>query len=883
VLLTLLCVALLVPSAAFARKSKRAEKADAEATQTNDDGKKKNKKGAFKPFDEVTEGTEHEEGFFEFYTKPGTVLMAVPEKRLGEEFLMGFEVAEGIGRNVWLNGGAMLSWEGRIVALERHGNNIYLLQRPIHFTASNPDHEGQVDFAFGSSVLASAEIVSMRDDDKAALIDVQKWFVSDISGIGQVVRFAASSTPGRPGRAQLDAKRSYLEFVKVFPENVNIRTKLTFSPGEPVNINSVPDSRYIPVSIYAVLAQLPEQPMEPRAGDDRVGYFLTVHKDYSQQEKTFFKRYVRRWRLEKGKKRGDLWEPKKPITYYIDRAIPAELQPYVKAGVEEWNVAFEAAGWKNAVRADVLPREADAEDIRYATIRWVATDLPSYGAIGPSMVDPRTGEVLDADILFDAVIMLGARNAWRRLVDPAAMVEQLMDPAGMDLGLSRLGFEHQSFATQLAMQLSLVHSALLARGEIEPGDPVPVEFLGEFLKWVVMHEVGHTLGLRHNFRGSIDTPFDKLHDRMWTSENGLFNSVMEYPTANIAADGEANGHYYSTTVGTYDRWVIEYGYTPDPARAAALARQAAYDGHAYGTDEDTWGAGALDPTINVFDLSDDPLAWSEQRTALIRGLWNDLPKYMLVENAPYYDLTSAMSWHLGGYFSSMLPAVKYIGGQYVNRDHFGDPQGRKPFLVVPKAKQQEALDLLMNRVFSEDSFAFPRETFEQMGAYRWSHWGYVNNWSGRIDFPLHEIALNIQRAFLNQITHPYRLSRIADGELKFGYDQVLTMPELLNGLTTSIWSEIGGQQTRNIPSMRRNLQRLYVDRMTKILTNPPSRMPADARSVARTELQQLKARIDRALSAAGNLGPYTRSHLKEVSERIDHALEAGLEVEMMGS
>ncbi len=367
---------------------------------------------------------------------------------------------------------------------------------------------------------------------------------------------------------------------------------------------------------------------------------------------------------------------------------------------------------------------------------------------------------------------------------------------------------------------------------------------------------------------------------MWTAENGLVNSVMEYPSANIATNGNANGHYFSTTVGTYDRWVIAYGYTPDAARAERLARKASASGNAYGTDEDHWVPGALDPSINAYDLSSDPLGWSRERTGLIRDLWKELPEYVLEENGPYNDLTSAINWHLGGYFASMIPAVKYIGGQYMYRDHVGDPGGRQPFEVVPKAKQREALDLLLDRIFSEDAFDIPQEVFAQMGPYRWNHWGIDNNFSGRIDFPLHEIATSIQSAFLFQIMHPYRLARIADGEMKFGSGAVLTMPELMDGITESIWSELKGG--RNIASMRRNLQRVHVDMMTTMLTTPPARMPADARAVARMQLRDLRQRVSRALSASGNLDAYTRAHLTEVGEHIDHALEAGLEVKLRG-
>lgn len=871
-----LVLALISPSAALAGKSKRAQKADSGATEEQ----AKQNKGPFKDWDEVTEEAEKQEGFFDVYTKDGKVMLAVPEDRLKEQFLMNFEIAEGIGRG-WLIGGTMLAWEGWLVTLERHGNKIYLAQQPHRFKTSKRENQPIVDFAFGASVLESAEIVSKKNG--TLLIDVTNWFVSDMSGVGEIVRFMVARSPGQRGQARFDKERSYLEAVKAFPKNVNIRTKLTFAPGEPPDFSSVPDSRYIPVSVYCVMAELPENPMEPRIADDRVGYFLTVQKDFSKDEKTYFQRYARRWRLEPGKQRDGLYVPKKPIVYHLDPSIPPEYRPYVQAGIEEWNLAFEAAGFKNAIQADLLPRDADAEDIRYATIRWVGTDVPSYGAIGPSIVDPRTGEVLDADILFDSGIAMRARNSWRALVDPARTIESIFsmdEPTAAPYGGH---FEHAGFAEELAMQMSLVRTTLLANGEITPEDPVPMEYVGEFLKFVTMHEVGHTLGLRHNFRGSTDTPMSKLHDKVWTGTNGVVNSVMEYPAPNIRSDGGPNGDYYTATVGTYDKWAIAFGYTPDARRAEELARQGAQDGNVYATDEDARGRGALDPTVNVWDLGDDPLTWSKDRCALIHSLWGRLPQKVLYDNQPHYELTNALSTLLVNYARSLAPAVKYLGGQEVNRDHVGDPGQREPFVATAKERQLEALQHIVDGGFSEESFAVPTEVLTKLGPNRWSHWGNTNTVMGRIDYPLHELVLSVQRGLLSQMTHPFRFARISDAEQKFGAENVLTIPEMMDAISRAVWSEVWSGSARNVPSMRRNLQRLYVDHITGILTNPEERMPADARAVARMQLREVRSRVDRALSNSSGIDDYTRAHLVEVSERLEKALDAGLEVEMLGT
>ena len=222
-------------------------------------------------------------------------------------------------------------------------------------------------------------------------------------------------------------ERSYLEAVKSFPRNLNARVRLTFTPSDTLTLNGVPDSRFITVGVHYAFAELPERPMTPRHADDRVGYFITARKDMSQDDSTYFTRYVNRWRLEPGRRVGNLHEPVTPITYYLDRTIPEQYRPYVKAGVEAWNRAFEAAGFANAIRAELLPDSAAAEDLRYATIRWVTSDEPVYGAIGPSVTDPRTGEILDADILFEGSMVQRFKQFWRPLVRPAAAIDAVLE------------------------------------------------------------------------------------------------------------------------------------------------------------------------------------------------------------------------------------------------------------------------------------------------------------------------------------------------------------------------------------------------------------------------------------------------------------------------
>lgn len=820
-------------------------------------------------FTKLTKDAVHRPGYFDTWEKDGHLYLAVPRGRLGEDFLINFQIARGIGSSRVFGGTMLNIFEGSIVALEQHDDRLYLVQRPHRYTADAGTPAARaVDLTFSSSVLESAKIEAWSPDS-AAVIDIYDWVVSDLSDISGRLRFAVSDN-NRPGRVNFDKGRSYLEGVKAFPGNVNIRAKLTFRPGEPTNVRGVPDSRFIPVTIHYGLVQLPERPMAPRRADDRVGYFMTVHKNFSRQDSTFFSRFVNRWRLEPGRRVGDLVEPREPIVYYIDHTVPREYREAMKAGVEAWNEAFEAAGWRNAIRAEDLPEDADPEDIRYHTLRWNVSDVPGYGAIGPSIVDPRTGEILDADILFENNMVLGWKGFWRAHVSPVTALEEMFGAPESELTMLAQGGEMASFANELSAQGSLLRAALLARGDLRPNQPVPDSYIAEAMKWVTMHEVGHTLGLRHNFRASEDTPLERLHDREFARRYGVFNSAMEYPTVNVSAEGEPQGYFYNPTVGSYDRWAISFGYTHDPKQAAEIARRGALDGHAYGTDEDARGAGAIDPHISVYDLSDNPLAWGRQRADLIRGIWAELPSVTLTDNSRYADLTDAFNALLGQYARAVAVGIKYVGGQHQYRDHMGDPQARPPFTAVPRERQQEAMTFLTTYVFEENAFRIPPDVFQQFGADRWSHWGNQNTWGGRIDYPLQRQVVEIQTRLLSQLTHPFVFQKMLDAELKFGEGNVLTVPAMLEQLTAAVWSEV--RQTRNVPQLRRDLQRAHLERLIDYVDEPPETLPADAASVARMQLARLGEAIERSLATQG-LNDYTRAHLMEAQALIAKALD----------
>ncbi|MEX1062804.1 MAG: zinc-dependent metalloprotease [Balneolaceae bacterium] len=829
-----------------------------------------------KQFNKMIEGAEKIEGFFDFYRTSNKLYMAVKAEQVGMDFLLNYQVARGIGAE-GLYGGRMLNvFESNVVSLEVRENKVFLVNKPHRYTAAaGTPQDRAVDLTYGESVLEVAGVDAVHSDGYV-LIDVYNWFVGDLSEVSRHVKKAVS------GRAAFDRNRSYLDLVESFPENSNVQANLTFRNQENSGPRTVADHRYVPVSIFYSMSKLPEEPMEVRKADDRIGYFLTAQKDFTETDEDFFRRYVNRWRLECEGPRDEegLCVPKEPVVYYLENTIPERYRQPMMEGVEAWNAAFEEAGFRDAIRAEMLPDSINAGDIRYATLRWNVSDKPGYGAIGPSSVDPRTGEILDANILFEASMFQGFRDTYSSMVDPKQAIDEIYIQSEDEMELMQQGIKTDAFFTEMGTQVNLTRAALLMQGDMKPGDEMPDEYVDQATRWVTMHEVGHTLGLRHNFRSSTDTPLDKLYDIEWTTERGVYSSVMDYPSPNISGNAAEQGQYYNVGIGTYDRWAISYGYIPDGEKAGEIARRSAEPGHAYGTDEDARGAGAIDPTINAYSLGEDPLAWGRGRADLIRTMLPVLPQIAMADNMPYYEVSNLFQSIFFQYARAIAPTVKYIGGQYQYRDHRGDPNARRPFEAIPLEKQEDALNTIVNYAFSIDAVDLPQEVYQQFGANRWNHWGVSNTWQGRIDFPIHKTLLGVQNSLLSQLLHPVRLERIRDTELKFGAENTVTIPRLMSRLTEAIWSESWESPGTNTSSTRRDLQRSHLDAMIRIVTDAPSGMPADARSVARTNLLDLQQRLEQRLEPpAYEFDEYTRAHLLESRERIRQAMDAGFDLE----
>jgi len=871
------------------------------AIPQNDDRKDE----PWKSFSEVTKGAQIQSGIFTIYRKRDNAYLALTPGQLDRDYLLVTQLSQGIGE-LGLDGGT--SVRSDLVRFHRAGDRIELWVVNPHFVAAPGTPMARaVAYSFGHSVAQSFPIATMRDNNEI-LVDVAPFLLSDWADLGAFFQGVAVQRK-LTGTFFLDKDRSSLERLRLFPGNLEAEVRLTYQANRNLGLEAVADYRWIPVGVHYSLLELPTTAMRPRYADERVGYFVSAIKDFSRDTaESFFVRFVNRWRLEKQNPGAALSEPVKPIVYYIDRTVPTEWKPWVRAGILEWNHAFEEAGFRNAIQVLDAPEDTlwSAEDARFSTVRWTATNRSVY-AVGPSNVDPRTGEILNADVLVSASWIQTWRGESGEYVTPQLAMRSafLEDSAASAInGDSRLC----SLGEGLRRQGTVTRALLAAAGNKPEAASALRLYIGQALKALIMHEVGHTLGLRHNFRGSAGVTRAQLSDRSYTKANGLGVSVMDYNPPALSLDPKKQGDFYAPTIGSYDRWAIRYGYTPfgpsEPVVALAkgsegvpsswspeaevkalqgIAAEAAEPSHLYGTDEDAgFGGLGIDPTVSRYDQTDDPLGWARERVTLINGLFDSLDTRMVAPGQGYARLRSTFADLLTDRWYALLVTTKYLGGAMTARDHRGDPAARPAFVTLPASVQREALRFITEAGFGEKAYRFPPALLSHLGPDRWRHWG-SNPGDGRIDFPLHDWATTQQSALLAQLLDPVVLERIRDAELRATESEpTVTIPELFSTLTTAIWAEIGypgpgGQPSlpRNVESVRRDLQRLYLNSLIRMLVNPLPNTPEDARTLARATLADLATELDRAMAQRTiDLDAYTHAHLVDSRERITQALNA---------
>jgi hypothetical protein len=893
-LLALALLLALAPGAALAASSD-SRKADPKAKEAA--------AGEEKPFDEVVKDMEVVKGWLTFYRKTdeNKVLLEVLPSQIDSIFLFAATLDRGIGeRGLYASMMQLEFPPGCIpVYFHRSGKTLQWFQKNTRFTAEPGTPPARaVDRSYANSILGSAKLQSKpHPERKSLLIDASELFSQrDLLGLGVSINRIYD-----PSSYQFDRERSAIADVKAFDESALLDVALHFTTETPKVVSLVlPDARSLPVTVKYQLSALRHSPgFHPRVVDDRVGYYHTIRQDYtSDRPSTPFVRYAGRWNLEKADPSAALSPPKKPIVFWLENTIPAEYREAFTQGVLLWNKAFERIGFQDAIVVKQQPDDAawDPADTRYSTIRWFQ-GIDAGFAIGPSRWNPFTGEIYDADIGFSEVMVRNVRRAGEELVSPIRFDWNGAEPTGA------AGFGRQacSYGAGMAEQLAFGAALLDARGELSP--ELEERLIREYVTEVVAHEVGHTLGLRHNFRGSTILPPKELHDPARTAQVGQSASLMDYNPLIIAPKGTPQGDFIQTVLGPYDYWAIEYGYKPiegdEKEELAKIAARGASDPMLpYSTDEDVddpLPGASIDPLAMRFDASSDPLGYVKERVALTRELWGNLDTKLARPGEGYQVMRRSLQRGLNEYGRSVAIASRFIGGIYHRRDHVGDPGGSLPFTPVPADRQREALSFLSANAFGEGAFRLPAGTHRRLAVERLEPIDWFNYYrTTRLDMPWHDAVLGIQRIALDRLFAPITLSRLLDSELMVEPRQKpFRMADLFRGLDASIWSELDTGK-REIPAMRRNLQREHLKRLVRMAirtdaaasggfgfnpqTPPPSpALPEDATTLARASLIGIQAKIRGALALKTPLDATTRAHLQETSSRITAALDARLQ------
>jgi len=861
------------------------------------------KGGDEKPFDTVVKDADKIDGLFTFWRRAddNKVWLELKPEQLDQTYLFTSSIARSTGERGFY--GSMM---GRTFPFRFHkvGKTVQLVVQNTDFIADAGTPQARaVEHSFTNAVLAAVKLQSKpHPDRKTLLVDAAELFATrDYPGIA-----VGLSDAYAPTNFSFDKEKTALGAVKAFPQNVLVDVAMNFTTENFKSVTTtLADPRSVPITAQYQLSTLPAGGYRPRLADDRVGHFMTVHQDFtSDRPATPYVRYVNRWRLEKQDPAAAVSPPKQPIVYWLENTIPPDYRDAVRDGALMWNQAFERIGFKDAVVVKQMPDSAtwDPADVRYNTIRWFA-GVDATFAIGPRRADPVTGEILDVDISVSEGIVRSARRFSEEYMAPVGGGASMAGgDAVNDAGFTRPAFAwaqdgHQgcSYASGLADQVALGLAVLDTRGGLTP--ELEQRLMKEYVTELVAHEVGHTLGLRHNFHASTLLPADELTDAAKTSATGQAASVMDYNPMIVAAKGERQGEFVPTTLGPYDYWAIEYAYKPlEPADEAAelqrIASRCADPQLQYATDEDalgTYSPLAADPLVNQYDASSDPLAYFRKRVALVNELFAGMEQRLAKPGAGYQVMRRATQRAFGDLNRSLLTSSKFVGGVYVHRDHVGDPDGRTPFEPVPAAKQREALDLVSKSCLGERSFAVPASLLNKLAVERFpgldpAYWSVV-----RLDYPWHAQVLTLQKGVLDRFYHPVTLARVLDNELRFGRNEsTFRMADLFAGLDNAIWSELGGPAT-TIPSLRRNLQREQLRDLIRMtlregtttvdagLGPVPAPLPEDATTLARASLVRLQAKMRAKLAGKALLEPTTKAHLQECVARISTALAAQMQ------
>ncbi len=742
-------------------------------------------------------------GLFTLYQdeKTGEHLLQLTEAQLNKPFLYFAQTLDGVTEAGHFRGAYR---ETKLIEFRRYFDRIDVISKTprFHFDAQSALSRA-ADANISEAVLASLKIEKQEQDK--FLVKANSLLLSE--ALHKISPWANPNDPNAKDRfklGKLDDKKSRIVKHRPYPANLDVVVDYVFADPNPGvrGGNALSDPRSVSIKVQHSFIALPENNFQPRFDDARVGYFTTQVDDMTSAEWAPFRDMIHRWDLQKKDPNAALSEPVKPIVWWIENTTPIEWRDTVAAGVLAWNSAFEKAGFKNALEVRIQPDDADwdAGDINYNVLRWTSSPNPPFGGYGPSLANPLTGEILGADIMLEYVFM---KNRW--------IFDSLYTDGASQLTSEAAGHWHANGVFCSAGHQ--LQQNLIMAGALGTGLPIDNnEILRQGLMELVLHEVGHTLGLNHNMRASNLWNAQDVHDKTKT-QGILTGSVMDYTPANIAPIGKAQGDIFQVKPGPYDDWAIEFGYSPalsdaaaEQARLETILARSVEPALAFGNDADDMRAPGrhIDPRVMIGDMSSDPVAYASDRMQLIEQLFGKIAQTALQDGQSYQQLVTSANVLFGQYRSQADVVSRQIGGVYVERNVVGAPTDRKPLTPVPLAQQKAAMQLLTEKVFAPEVLTSMQPLFNQLLPQRrgFSHYGR------NLDPKAHEMILGMQRSVLNQLLHKAVLQRISDSAL---YGNQYSLTAFMQDLTNGIFVD-----PRKASSQSHNLQVEYVKRLIAI-------------------------------------------------------------------
>jgi len=803
--------------------------------QEGDDEEEEDEDNSIESF---VEEFEAQEGLFTLYTDPedGDLYMEIAQSQLGEEVIY-FTYAENGAPRVGLFRGQYR--DNAVFEFNKRYGDIEISQVNTSFAF---DADNALSRAAQANItrapLAELSIVAETEADEEA--GTQARYLIEISDVlkGEDLHQVKPTGPQGPAAAEafnmgrLQAGLTRIMETRSYPENTDILVEYVYHNATPRNAGGpeITDARAVAVQVQHSFVAMPEDGFEPRADDFRVGYFMEQVTNLTDPDYTPFNDLINRWRLEKQDPDAAISDPVEPIVWWIENTTPVEYRDTIRDAALTWNIAFEAAGFSNAIEVRQQPDDADwdAGDIRYNVLRWTSSPTPPFGGYGPSFTNPRTGEIIGADIMLEYVFLtnrirfsdvfdVAGLSTWM----PQDMIEEITGEAGFPLehehGAMCNFAEHLQMETQGALSMMQVQGA-----DLETQN----ELIRQALHYLIIHEIGHTLGLAHNMGASANVSLEDL-----ANGTTVVHSIMDYPALNLPEDMSDAVQYSQETPGAYDIWAIEYGYTADAEALPGILERSTEPENFFGNDADDMRAPGrhIDPRVMINDLSDDPVSWAHGRVDLINTTLAGLPDRMLREGDSYQPLVSSYLILTGQRFGAANVASRHVGGVYNNRSAVGQPGAETPFIPVPRAKQEQALDVLDAALFGPDAFSVEESFADHLQRQRrgWNHWD--NN----EDPSLHARAFGQQRAVLTHLVHPNVLARIVDTAR---YGNAYPIADYMADLTAMMFEA----DIRGTPNTyRQNLQVAYLTTLITIVGDTGSYPPV-ARSAALASINDVK-------------------------------------------